>query len=269
MSTTAQNSGSDASLSQNEYRETAYEDQQWELVGDPIEERDFVPLAVDIVPRPGQTLDPMFADFGGTTPPEARKRWHADEGGGYRDPKKRAVIDEDAAAARAAELAKVREDAYATGRAEALAEAAEQSTAKLAQIEARLGEVFRDLEQQHREQLERIERSAVDLALQVSQKLMETRVDESPDYIFAVVREALQQIGGATIQSVRVSPQDFEFIQVVGVAKQLAEFDGSWKFEKDESIRAGCVVETSAGNLDYDLNEAFLRIRAKVLAVVK
>jgi len=257
------------SLSQSEYKETTYADQSWELVGDPIEERDFVPLAVDVVPRSGSVLDPMFADFGGTTPAEARKRWHSDEGSSLRDPKARSADESAGTTLREEEIQKLREEAYAQGRADALVEAAEQSTKKLEQLEARLGEVFHDLEAQHREQIERVEKAAVDLALQVSHKLLEAQVEENPEYIFAVVREALGHVGGASIECVRVSPQDFEFIQVVGVAKQLAEFDGKWTFQKDDSIQSGCVVQTSAGEVDYRLDEAFERLRKKIRTVLK
>ncbi len=256
-------------LSQSEYKETSYADQSWELVGDPIEERDFVPLAVDVVPHPGAVLDPMFADFGGTTPAEARKRWHSEEASSFRDPNDRSAELSAGAALREDEIQKVREEAYAQGRADALVEAAEQSTKKLEQLESRLGEVFHDLEAQHREQIERVEKAAVDLALQVSRKLLDVQVEENPEYVFAVVRDALSHVGGASIECVRVSPQDFEFIQVVGVAKQLAEFDGSWTFQKDESIQSGCVVQTSAGEVDYRLDEAFERLRQKIRAVVK
>jgi flagellar biosynthesis/type III secretory pathway protein FliH len=115
------------------------------------------------------------------------------------------------------------------------------------------------------QELQALEASAVKLAVEIGEKIVGHAVEINPEYITNIVRQALGKAGGAAIKTVRVSPQDLEFIQVVGVAKQLKEFDGTWAFEADDTIRAGCVVSTSAGEVDFQIDKAWERMRDAVL----
>ena len=36
---------------------------------------------------------------------------------------------------------------------------------------------------------------------------------------------------------------------------KFQEFDGSWNFEADETIKAGCVLESSAGLIDLQIDK--------------
>ncbi|MCB0339351.1 MAG: hypothetical protein KDD53_07090, partial [Bdellovibrionales bacterium] len=134
--------------------------------------------------------------------------------------------------------------------------------------EARISEVFEDLSKQLSEKLAVIEQQAVQLAIEVSRKIVDTTVEIQPEYLIEVIREGLKHTGAATISKIRVSPQDMEFINVIGISKQFKEHDGSWSFEADDSIRSGCVIETSAGEIDYRLDEAWKRVQDSVLKVI-
>jgi flagellar biosynthesis/type III secretory pathway protein FliH len=49
----------------------------------------------------------------------------------------------------------------------------------------------------------------------------------------------------------------------------MKEYDGSWSFVQDETIRAGCVVETSSGEVDFRLDQAWERIKDNVVKVLR
>ena len=163
------------------------------------------------------------------------------------------------------EIEAIKAEAFAAGQVQAIQDLSEQRLGELKQVEERMLQVFQDISQQINQELEEISSSAIKLALNISQKIVEHAVEINPEYITAIVREALGKAGGAAIRTVLVSPQDLEFIEVVGVAKQLKEFDGSWKFEADQSIRAGCIVNTSAGTVDFQIDKAWERVRDAIL----
>jgi len=54
----------------------------------------------------------------------------------------------------------------------------------------------------------------------------------------------------------------------MGIARMLKEYDGTWLFEADEGIKSGCVVETSAGVVDFQLDQAWERVAGNVVRVI-
>ena len=115
----------------------------------------------------------------------------------------------------------------------------------------------------------KVESEAVKFSVEIAEKLVGHAVEINPEYILPIIREALSKAGTANINRVRVSPEDFEFIEVVGVRKVIQEKEGSWDFEADETIRSGCVIDTSAGEIDFRLDEAFKRIADSVVRIAK
>ena len=120
---------------------------------------------------------------------------------------------------------------------------------------------------QIQQEVEAVERRAVEFALQVARKLVGTIVEINPEYILQVIKDAVKLTGGATIKAIRVSPQDLEFIKMLSPERQFKEFDGSWSFQPDDTIRAGCVVETSSGEIEFDLDKTWERINESVTKV--
>lgn len=157
---------------------------------------------------------------------------------------------------------------------EALEQAYEQGCADVRQevvkIQQQLEERYRllweDMQIQLDEALHTNEVKAVELALQVAKRLVGEVVDTKRDYIVGVVQEAIKLSAGAQIASVRVGSQDFEFLNLQGYGDKTKTIAGEHlSFVSDDSIRAGCVLVTSAGEVDFDLGKAWERIRAKVL----
>lgn len=162
-----------------------------------------------------------------------------------------------------AEEAQVPADAaYTEGLAVGRAEMAEMKV----HMEARYEELLADMRAQFKETLHNVERQAVELAFQVAQKLVGSTLDSDREYIRGIVAQALQAASGSEIITVRVSPQDFEFLSLNKVAEAIrAKQGGTWSFQSDDSIRAGCIVTTQAGEVDFDLDATWNRMREKVL----
>ncbi|MBX7143847.1 MAG: flagellar assembly protein FliH [Oligoflexia bacterium] len=253
------------STSQTDFVPTPYKDQSWEIIGEAAESQEFVPMEVEAVASTSHTVDPMFADYGGFAGQGEGKRWHLPEHLSIEVA--RQEKEEEAPGQRLTdeEIAAIKEAAKAEGHAAGKAEAEAGFTEQIKLMQDRLVALFQDMGQQLKGHLGEIETSALELSLAISEKVVGYAVEINPEYIQKVISDALGHAGGAVIRKVRVSPQDYEFIQVVGVAKQLKEFDGSWDFESDESIKTGCIVETSAGQVDFQLDSAWERIRDNVL----
>ena len=257
--------------SQASYKETPYQDQAWEVVGELLNEKDFVPLDVAIVPQAALMVDPMFADYGGIGKdnqgvrkhlPEHLARGHlASEDDEANEIKKIKLTPQ--------ELEEIKAQAFAAGTKEGMDRAVEANVAKLTQMQGSVQSVINDIAAQVTENLRNLERESADLVIKISEKLLEYAVEVNPEYITKIVKEALSHAGSAVIKKVQVSPQDMEFIDIVGLPKEITEAQIGWSFEKDETVRSGCIVETSAGEIDFRLDAAWERMKNNILKVTR
>jgi flagellar biosynthesis/type III secretory pathway protein FliH len=275
MSTEQESTDEVKELSQGSYKATQYADCSWEIVGEFLNQESFEPLGFEVLARDtDMTADPMFADYGGIPQDGDTQRFH---GAAERfEPNRRGVRsfdedDEDTEAAldalRAeyeAKLLQVQEAAFEEGKLAAIAELDE----RMRTIEDRYGQVLQDVGMQISDNISHIEKSAVELSLQIAQKLVGTVVEINPEYILGIVRESIQLAGGAIIKSIKVSPQDHEFLSLLNLPKQFKEYDGTWSFEADATVNSGCIVITSGGEVDFQLDPAWERIKSKVARIV-
>lgn len=267
----------EGTLTQASYVPTGYADMSWEVVGEIRDNQEFTPMSIEVVSdETAGMVDPMFADYGGITPGAQKRRWHLPKeiAGAFAAPDSDdAPADggpaEDTIALSASEIEALKEDAFKAGLEQGAAEKAAEQEAELAQVAARLEGLIADLSNQVKEELFRVERDAVSLSLSIAEKMVGYAVEINPEYILRIVHDALSLAGGANIRKVRVSPEDMEFIEVLGVAKQIKGYDGTWEFAADETIRSGCVVETSSGEVDYRLDLAWERVKENVLKAIK
>lgn len=264
----------DPELNQADYRPTPYEDSSWEIVGDFVNSTDFEPLVFEVVGEDNLVSDPMFADFGGIPAHGEGLRTHTPTGEMYspQKPRKRGVEEVEALepgqiAIKKEDLERLQQEAFQKGKLEGIQETVHQADERLGKVEERFQAVLHDLSVQLGERILMLEAQAVQLSLDISEKLVGSAVEISPEYILGVVRDALRQAGGAQVKVVKVSPQDLEFLNLVNVEKHIKEFDGSWTFQADELIKAGCILMTSAGEVDFQLDKAWDRIRDQVIRV--
>jgi flagellar biosynthesis/type III secretory pathway protein FliH len=257
------------------YKPTPYEDSSWKIVGEFINQDYFEPMQFRTMSTDGLVTDPMFSNYGGLEDAKTTGlRAHAPSGQQKFAPtRKRGAEQVEVSALEQLKQQHQRElaEAVASAREQALEEgrqAAEaEFTERMQALENRYAEVLRDISSQLNESLDGIENQAVTLAVAISEKLVGAIVDINPEYILSIVRDALQLAGTAQIRKVRVSPQDLEFFNLLKLNKEFKEYDGSWSFEPDETVKAGCIVETSAGEVDYDLDAAWHRIAEQVVKV--
>jgi flagellar biosynthesis/type III secretory pathway protein FliH len=275
MSTEQQSTDEVKELSQSSYKATQYSDSLWEVVGEFLNQESFEPLGFEVLASDtDMTADPMFADYGGIPRDGSTQRFHGTAG--RFEPNRKGVrsIDEDAEETEAAldtlraeyeaKLVQVREAAFEEGKLAAIAELDE----RMSVIEERYGQVLQDVGMQISDNITHIEKSAVELSLQIAQKLVGTVVEINPEYILGIVRESIQLAGGAIIKAIKVSPQDHEFLSLLNLPKQFKEYDGTWSFEADATVNSGCIVITSGGEVDFQLEPAWERIKSKVARVV-
>jgi flagellar biosynthesis/type III secretory pathway protein FliH len=152
-------------------------------------------------------------------------------------------------------------------RQEVEAHAAHEGEERIRAIEERYRTIIDDMGAQIHQEIEAVERRAVEFSLHVARKLVGTIVEINPEYILQVIKDAVKLTGGATIKAIKVNPQDLEFLKMVSPDRQFKEFDGSWSFQADETIRAGCIVETSSGEVEFNLDKAWERIKESVTKV--
>jgi flagellar biosynthesis/type III secretory pathway protein FliH len=147
-----------------------------------------------------------------------------------------------------------------------LAAAREQVELIQKQYEERYTVIWEDMQTQLDEAIAGHERQAVDLAFQIARRLVGDAVGANREYIVPIIQQAIKSAGGARIKSVRVSPADFEFLSLGSYGEIIKSGqDTKLIFESDESIRSGCVLCTTAGEIDCDLDKAWERLRSKTL----
>ena len=258
---------------QASYRATEYLDSEWEVVGEVANNDQFSPLGFQVLGSRTPAVDPMFSDFSGAASEKVTKRWHIPshmKGQGLSAEAEELVIEKAKMKGVSEEELKVKvEQAYQAGVKDATEKIAIEQTQKLTAMEQKFNATLQDMIKQLNLHASKTEVQAVALSIEIAKKIIDGAVEINPEYIVKIVRDALSLAAGATLRKVKVSPQDMEFIEVVGVSKQLREFDGAWKFEADPTIRAGCIVETSAGTIDYRIDNAWERVKDNVLKLAK
>ncbi len=236
-----------------------FDSAQWEVVGDVTIRPAFQRQTLETIKLEEAKMDPLFRSFDASV---RRVNPLASE------IKKEGVKpQEDTISAK--EIARLISEAEARGRSIALEEAKLIRESELGAIESKVFEILQSIKESTEVQIQTIERAAIEVSIRLSKKIIEQAVEINPEYIIDVIREAMAHAGSAAIKKIKVSSQDLEFIEVMGVSKKIKEFDGSWVFESDESIKSGCVIETSAGEVDFNLDRSWERIAESVVRLIK
>lgn len=247
-----------------------YFDQAWEVVVDEKRGEVFEPLKLEELQGEGIKEEPIFESYGGTELKGAGPRFHVPfeeaisivQGNKEEGDPNRLIIMRD-------ELERIKSEAYAAGRAEAEQAAQETHREHLAGVESQMSQLLSDMQTQLNEALVETEKKAVSLSLALAEKIIFRTVEINPEYVTAIIHEAIDLSGSATIKRIRVSREDHEFIEYAGIAKKLSDSGTTWVFEGDESIKAGCVVDTSAGEVDYQLEHAWEKVKESVVRVIR
>jgi flagellar assembly protein FliH len=163
----------------------------------------------------------------------------------------------------AAELQKLRDEAYREGFEEGRAEgikAGEAEVARRAELwEKRVDALARPLEQER----DQVEQELLQLAILIAKQVIRREVKQSPDQIIAVVREALSLLPSQAKEiRIRVHPDDAMQIRSI-----YPESDSrTWILVEDPSMdRGSCLVETDRSVVDARLEVRLAEIAASLL----
>jgi flagellar assembly protein FliH len=166
-----------------------------------------------------------------------------------------------AAAVDAAELARVRAQAYddgvAAGRQEAqVALAAER--AELKALIAGVNELMRDFEQT-------LAGDVLSMGLELAKQIVRSSLRVKPDLVLAVVREAVSSLPGLSEQTVLLlNPADAARVRQ-GLEDDPAMASLPWKIVEDAHIeQGGCRLETPTTEVDAALETRWRRVVASL-----
>ncbi len=164
-------------------------------------------------------------------------------------------------AANAAELARVREQAYregvAAGRQEAQAALAAERAALKALI-AGVNELMQDFEQT-------LAGDVLSVGLELAKQIVRSALRVKPDLVMAVVREAISSLPGLSEHTVLLlNPADAAIVRK-GLEDDPAVATLPWKIVEDPQIeRGGCRLETPTTEVDAALETRWRRVVASL-----
>ncbi len=258
----------DKNPTQVNYKETPYEATRWEILGNYHEEQTFFPLTLDIINNDRLLSDPVFADYGGVDHREG-KCMHLPEAeafdfGKYEEKNEEVEIEkekEEELKLKEEELEKIKTEYYEKGKNEALEEAKKEKELLENKYSLEIDTFLEDLKNQVVSHNETLEKEALNLSIAIAKKVLDQQITVNPDYIVTVISKALQSMDGAHIKEVRVSTESYEFLKNLNI-KELFKNDEQQdcKFVKDDTIKKGCVLETSAGDVDFNLENTWNRV---------
>lgn len=252
-------------LSQREYVPTPYRDQSWEYVGERLTDMDFTPMRMDVVKVDVAEPDRMFEVFDADDETKkCEELWHTEDKLLHTE-----EVEEVERPAKEEELKAAAEAGYQKGVAEGQKLAEQKIHEHYEKLSGTVNEVASSLQQKFQDQLSIVEKEALLLALQISKKVLETTVEVKPDYIVEVIRRALADCGAGTPLRIRVSPQDYEFLTIVGLPADVLPSELGVQYVADEGISAGCVIETDFGHVDYELDKMWEQIKANLYEAYK
>lgn len=238
---------------------TGFESASWEIVGESDLHPDFEMVQLQRVEVEVQKEDPLFKSLD-----TSKKMMRA--GVKYKKETDEKPQEPMITEVKARELIA---EAEARGRAAALEEAKTQRDLELKALEERFLILIQTMSEENALRLQEIEKASLMVSLELSKKIIEQAVEINPEYLVDVLKQAIQSAGSASIKKVKVSPQDLEFIEIMGLSKKFKEFDGTWNFEADAAVKSGCVIETSAGEVDFNLEKSWERIAESVVRLIK
>lgn len=142
---------------------------------------------------------------------------------------------------------KARKEGLATGEAKGLS----QVTEKLVRLEAMREKFYRESENE-----------IIKLVMAMAEKVIGKIVEDRPDVIKDVVRQALERSLGDRI-TVRVNPEDYKTIVSQNLEfKDVLDRTKRLHFKEDETVsKGGCIVETEVGTIDAQIETQMEAIR--------
>lgn len=241
-----------------EYVPTPYRATQWEGIEKVDRAPSFKKLSVEVVNN-FDDFDPMFERFD----VEAVK--DNSDGDSTGEIEQDPVITEEM-------FEEVRLEAYQEGFEAGKLEGSTEAQLEIVEKYETLANSMRDISENIRAEIftkiEELEHKSLMLALEISKRVLSTTAEVKPEYILDVIRNGLKHLGASKPLKVRVSPQDFEFLEVVGLPEDLTMEGAKVQYIADENIASGCVVETDYGELNLELDKMWAEVKNNLFKAI-
>lgn len=162
-------------------------------------------------------------------------------------PRPLAEVEAELAAAREEDAAAARlEQARAEGFEEGLAAGRAEVAPALAALEA----AARALDGEREATAARTELAAVELSLQLAEKILGAALEVRPELVVEVVRGALRRLSEPQESTLLVNPEDVEMVREA-VEELAGEHGAPLTVRAERRVdRGGCVIRTQAGEID-------------------
>lgn len=256
-------------ISTLEFVETPYVDTAWEIVGTRATILDFAPMELSVVKTAVRGADPMFEHFGADRVRAADDAaWHLPVGERPDKPEAESQggIDEET-------LMRMLEEKLEEGRKLGAKEGYERAQLDIVEKYEVLAKQRAEFEEKLNSEVTRfltnIERQSVKLAVSIAKKILDTTTHAKPEYIVEVIRVGLKSLGAAYPIRIRVSPEDLEFIQIIGLPPELSSHELGVEYVADEGLTSGCVIETDYGEVDLEIDRMWEQVAADLFEVSK
>jgi len=165
---------------------------------------------------------------------------------------------------------KIRQKAAIEGRQQAEDDARKRLKAEVDQQAATLlpalKQIVQELTNNKQQWMQQWERSAIDVAVAIAEKVIRREVEHAPQISATLIRETLQMAADCGEIHIRLNPQDLASMDrgddmVCDELKKLA----SSQIIADKSVtRGGCLVETKYGSVDNRIESQLTRIQEEL-----
>lgn len=170
---------------------------------------------------------------------------------------------EDPLAAARAAADEIREEARAAGHAEGMMAAQAEAESRLRPALQALSEAVAEVERVRDEAAAAVERDAIELAVELAEKIVAGAIEVEPERIVAVVRGALRRLVERRRVTILVNPDDLDLVREAtdGFLTGLGGIEHCEVQSERRVLRGGAIVRTEEGQIDATVETQLERAR--------
>ena len=163
----------------------------------------------------------------------------------------------------AEEAETLKRQAIAEGSQQGLAEANRQMLDQLQQTAEHCNELLATATQEAKQIVLAAERQIIELVMTITRKIISDELEERPEIILGVVREALGRVRDQDHLNIHVSLDDYErILQSRNELQSIVGSEKSFTITADTVLeRGGCLIETSFGTVEAGIDTQLESIR--------
>ena len=155
-------------------------------------------------------------------------------------------------------LENLAKQAYAEGFAQGEKDARALAEHRLNPLVATLENLIAELTDTRQKLQRQIESEVVELALNISRKVVGAALQTDPELVTGIVHEALKNVEDPETIRIRLNPADIERLHTTSAQEMLGARVERIQFEEDNAIEpGGCLVHTEFGEIDARIAKQF------------